>query len=401
MFEPFVIKAILLVGLAAVVAALAWRQARFRRKVRLRENPANDYAVRQDWSGNHGKLNYSSFVYFDADRDGRYGLGDRPMAGIMVRLHDGDGRFVAAARSNRGGFANFLASTKRRAAPIHVPGSYRFTVSVPPGWRVSSANEVQSQHLRLLPGSPTGLVSEAMLQPVGLFPIRQLSGRVADGVSASISVMAKGQEVAVHPLGAGAGFRLDLPDDAEAIDIAGRGIARRLTLSAYPTELGLLLPENAASENAVMDGAAPLQTICFDDVTTRGLRKVPSGYAGLTWFNLNALARDHTEGSEGYVNGNISGDHVCYTSSGHPAEFSSEKPFGFHSVMLTAAWLRSEGETALVESWLGDRLIASDTIILSALAPVHYAPMLTAVTRVRLSTSHYWQLVLDDLVVAR
>lgn len=88
------------------------------------------------------------------------------------------------------------------------------------------------------------------------------------------------------------------------------------------------------------------------------------------------------------------------SSSGHPAEFSSEKPFGFHSVMLTAAWLKSEGETALVESWLGDKLIASDTIILSALAPVHYAPMLAAVTRVRLSTSHYWQLVLDDLVVA-
>jgi hypothetical protein len=401
LFEPSVIKALLLVGLAAVVAALAWRQVRSRRKVRLREDPANDYAVRQDWSGNHGKLNHSSFVYFDADRDGRYGLGDRPMAGIVVRLHDGDGRFVAAARSNRGGFANFLASTKRRAAPIHVAGSYRFTVSVPPGWRSSSANEVQSQHLRLLPGSPTGLVSEAMLQPVGLFPIRRLSGRVADGVSASISVMAKGQEVAVHPLSDGAGFRLDLPDDADAIEISGGGVERRLGLSAYPTELGLLLPEDAVSENAVMDGAVPLQTIGFDDVTTRGLRKVPFGYAGFTWFNLNALARDHTEGSEGYVNGNISGDHVCYTSSGHPAEFSSDQPFGFHSVMLTAAWLKSEGETALVESWLGDRLIASDTIILSALAPVHYAPMLAEVTRVRFSTSHYWQLVLDDLVVAR
>ncbi|MER8646843.1 hypothetical protein [Mesorhizobium sp. M0292] len=390
------IKAILLVGFAAVVAALAWRLARSRRRARLREDPANDYAVRRDWSGNHGKLNHSSFVYFDADRDGRYGLGDRPMAGIMVRLHDGDGRFVAAARSNRGGFANFLASTKRRAAPIHVPGSYRFTVSLPPGWRSSSANEVQSQHLRPLPGSPTGLVSEAMLQPVGLFAIRRLSGRVADGVSASISVMAKGQEVAVHPLSAGAGFRLDLPDDADAIEVTGDGMERRLALSAYPTELGLLSPENAA-----VDSAAPLQAIGFDDVTTRGLRKVPSGYAGLTWFNLNALARDHTEGSEGYVNGNISGDHVCYTSSGHPAELSSDKPFGFHSVMLTAAWLKSEGETALVESWLGDRLIASDTIVLSAMAPVHYAPMLAAVTRVRLSTSHYWQLVLDDLVVVR
>jgi hypothetical protein len=277
-----------------------------------------------------------------------------------------------------------------------VPGSYRFTVSVPPGWRSSSANEVQSQHVQSLPGSPTGLVTEAMLQPVGLFPVRWLSGRVADNVSASVSVIRNGQVLAVHPLGNGAGFRVDLSDDADAIDVAGDGVARRLALSAYPTEVGLLSPENPA-----INGAASLQIVGFDDVTGHGLRKVPSGYAGFTWFNLNAMARDHIEGSEGYVNGNISGDHVCYTSSGHPAEFSSEEPFGFHSVMLTAAWLRSEGETALVESWLGDRLIASDTIILSALAPVHYAPMLTAVTRVRLSTSHYWQLVLDDLVVVR
>jgi hypothetical protein len=397
MLEPsIVIEAVLLIGVVAAVAALAWRQARSRRKARLREDPANDYAVRRDWSGSRGNLNHSSFVYFDADRDGRYGLGDRPMAGIAVRMHGDDGRFASSARTNRNGFANFAASTKRRAAPIRAPGSYRFTVSIPPGWRASSANAVQSQHFRPLAGSPTGLVSEAMLQPVGLFPVRWLGGRVAGAVSASVSVMSKGQELAVHPLGAGAGFRLELPDDADAIAIVGSGVARRLALSAYPTELGLLSPDNAA-----VDSATPLQTIGFDDVTTRGLRKVPSGYAGLAWFNLNALARDHTEGSEGYVNGNVSGDHVCYTSSGHPAEVSSEKLFGFHSVMLTAAWLKSEGETALVESWLGDRLIASDEIVLSALAPLHYAPMLAAVTRVRFSTSHYWQLVLDDLVIAR
>ena len=394
--ESSLVEAAILLGLALVVAALAWRQVRSRRKVRLRENPANDYLVRREWSDSRGDLNYSSFVYFDADRDGRYGLGDRPMAGIMVRLHDGDGRFVAAARSNRGGFANFKMSTKRRAAPIHVPGAYRFTVSLPPGWRSNSANEVQSQHFRSLPGSPTGLVSEAMLQPVGLFPVRWLSGHVADKVSASISVMRSGQVLAVHPLGEGAGFRVDLPDDADAVDIAGYGLARRLALSAYPVELGLLSPENAA-----IDGAASLQTIGFDDVTGRGLRKVPSGYAGFTWFNLNAMARDYADGSEGYVNGNISGDHVCYTSSGHPAELSSEKPFGFHSVMLAAAWLKSQGETALIESWLGDRLVASDTVTLSALAPVHYAPMLASVTRVRFSTRHYWQLVLEDMVVAR
>ncbi|TIW18585.1 MAG: hypothetical protein E5V65_12460, partial [Mesorhizobium sp.] len=143
-----------------------------------------------------------------------------------------------------------------------------------------------------------------------------------------------------------------------------------------------------------------LITIGFDDVTTRGLCKIPSGHAGLDWYNLNAMARDHTKNSEGYVNGNVSGAYIAYTSSGHPAEFARAAPFGFHSVMLTAAWLGSEGETALVESWLEDEPVARDEITLSALAPVHYVPMLKAVTRVRLSTKHHWQMVLDDLVLA-
>jgi hypothetical protein len=68
--------------------------------------------------------------------------------------------------------------------------------------------------------------------------------------------------------------------------------------------------------------------------------------------------------------------------------------------MLAAAWLASEGEVALVESWLREELIASDEVTLSALAPVHYAPMLEAVTRVRISTNHHWQAVLDDLMLA-
>ena len=64
---------------------------RRRRGSRLPGNPANDYAVRQDWSRSTGTLNYSSFIYFDVDRDGRYGLGDRPMAGIKVRLRGANG----------------------------------------------------------------------------------------------------------------------------------------------------------------------------------------------------------------------------------------------------------------------------------------------------------------------
>ena len=69
--------------------------------------------------------------------------------------------------------------------------------------------------------------------------------------------------------------------------------------------------------------------------------------------------------------------------------------------MLSLAWLMSEGEIATIESWLGDTLIASDLVAVSALGPVHYAPMLKAVTRIRLSSKRYWQLVVDDMILVR
>jgi hypothetical protein len=205
--------------------------------------------------------------------------------------------------------------------------------------------------------------------------------------------MGKGRLLESRALPGDAAFRFPVGVDADAIVIAGSGLDRRLDLSAYPADLGLLAP-------GALESDATLTAIGFDDITPRGLCKVPSGHAGLDWRNLNAMSHDHTANSEGYVNGNVSGAYIAYTSSGHPAEFGRATPFGFHSVMLTAAWLNAEGEMALIESWLGEERIASDQIVLSALAPVHYAPMLKAVTRVRISTRHNWQAVLDDLVIA-
>ncbi|KQU83279.1 hypothetical protein ASD12_09560 [Mesorhizobium sp. Root102] len=382
----------------AAAAALFWLlwQRRSRRKGRRLTNPADDYAVRSDWSGSSGTLNYSSFVYFDVDRDGKYGVGDRPMAGIMVRLYDEAGKLAASARTNNAGFANFPMSVKRRKAVIRVPGNWRFAVSVPPGWQAKSENDIQTRHLLSLPGSPAGLVSHGMLQPVGLAPLRRLGGRVAGEGSVTLSVMRNGHVLETRPLAPGAAFSVDLADDADTVLVSGGGLERGLALSPYPADLGLL-----SAQTACIASDAALETIDFDDVTSRTFRKIPSGHAGLAWRNLNAMARDYTKDSQGYVNGNVSGDHVVYTSSGLPAEFSCEQPFGFHSVMLSAAWLKSEGEVALIESWLGEQLISSDQVMLSALTPLHYAPMLKAVTRVRLSTKHYWQMVLDDLVLTR
>ncbi|MER9303052.1 hypothetical protein [Mesorhizobium sp. M0496] len=78
-----------------------------------------------------------------------------------------------------------------------------------------------------------------------------------------------------------------------------------MTLSPYPADLGLLSPQTA-------DTDAALETIDFDDVTSHTFRKIPSGHAGLAWRNLNAMACDYTKDSQGYVNGNVSGDHVVY-----------------------------------------------------------------------------------------
>jgi hypothetical protein len=385
---------ILWAALAAAAATFGIYGYRKRSRSRRRGDPSKDYPPRQDWSRGAGKLNYSSFVYFDLDHDGRYGLGDRPMAGIVSRLSRA-GSHLLTSRTNANGFANFVMSTTSRRAQIKSPGTYEFAISIPPGWVCTSGNEVQSKEFHLIEGAPAGIGSDEMVRPVGLAPIRTLSGRAA-GAEAAISVLKANRILLSETVAPGAGFRIEVPGEADTVRIDGPGLARLLALSPYPTHVGVL-----STERTPVDTNAVLETIDFNDVTSRGLRKIPSGFAGLNWFNLNAIARDFASNNDGYVNGNTSGDHMCYTSSGNPAELWSDRPFGFHSVMISVAWLRAEGETARIESWRGDVLAATDEITVSALTPVHYAPMLKDVTRIRFSSKHHWQLVIDDLVLAR
>jgi hypothetical protein len=286
-------------------------------------------------------------------------------------------------------------STTSRKAQIRSAGSYTFAVSIPPGWVSTGGGEVQTMAFDLIEGSPAGIGSAEMVKPVGIAPVRLVRGRTASE-AATVSFSGSGEVLLQATLKPNSGFNINVPDGADVIMVDGPGFGRSLTLSTYPTDLGIL-----ASQRAAMGADAILETIDFNDVTSRGLRKIPSGHAGLNWFNLNAISRDFQGGNEGYVNGNTSGDHLCYTSSGHPAELWSDKPFGFHSVMLSSAWLRSEGEICIVESWQADRLVARDEITVSALTPVHYAPMLPDITRVRFSSKHYWQIAVDDLVIAR
>ncbi len=395
----YLIVANLLLSATLIVAAIGGgiylyvRRRRRKQVLPRRDDPARDYAAAGP-GRRPGSLNYSSFVYLDVDRNGRYSLADRPMGGIVVRL-SGKGGHLSSVRTNLNGFANFTTSARSRRADIHAAGNYTFTVSVPPGWRCTSGNEIQTAAFDFIAGSPAGIGAPEMVTPVGLAPIRFVRGRTAGG-PATLSFLQGGESIFRQVLDPDGPFRVEAPEGADAIALEGPDFKRSLVLSTYSTDLGLVSPERSA-----LASDSVLETVDFDGVTPRGLRKIPSGYAGLNWFNLNAISRDFHAGSEGYVNGTTSGDHSCYTSSGHPAEIWSERPFGFHSVMLSSAWLTAESEIAQIDSWLGDTLVASDLVAVSALGPVRYAPMLEAVTRIRLSSKRYWQLVVDDLTVVR
>lgn len=394
----FLIVANFILTASIVLAAAGYGTATYvirgrRRKERRLAAAKPDYAVRSDWKTSRSNLNYSSFVYFDVDRDGIYGQADRPIGGMVVRLSR-EARPILAMRTNTNGFANFKMSTLQRKAQIKFPGTYRFTVSVPSGWVCTSRNDVQEMSFGLIEGSPAGIGAPEMVRPVGLAPLRLLKGAVTDGEAISLRFLQAGKPVG-NTETVSADFAVRVPDHADEVEASG-DTGFRLALSSYPEYLGVI-----SSRRARLSASAELETISFDDVTPGGLKKIPSGYAGLNWFNLNVIARDFHGNNEGYVNGNTSGDHMCYTSSGHPAEFWSEAPFGFHSVMLSAAWSNSEGETCIVEVWRDDTLVARDEIVVSAWVPVHYAPMLGGVTKVRFSSRHYWQIVVDDLVISR
>jgi hypothetical protein len=235
-----------------------------------------------------------------------------------------------------------------------------------------------------------------MLKPVGLAPHRVVCGRLADGARLLVVSRSGATVVDETEITDQTGFRYDVPDLADAVELSAGEWRRRLDTLAYPIDIGLVDPARR-----LLDPGRTEQIIDFEDVNARGLRKIPSGYAGLNWFNLNAMARDFSGSTHGYVNGNTSGDWVAYTSSGHPAEVSATDAFNFIGVCLSAAWLDSEGETGKIEIWRGHSLVACDTVVLSALTPVYYTPMISDVTRIRFSTEHWWQMVLDDLVIAR
>ncbi len=349
------------------------------------------YGRQADWQAVSGRINLSTFVYLDANESGLYDLGDRPMAAVFSALaKDGDG--VAASMSNANGFGNFVASASDEKAVIRGSGTYTFQIMVPPGWRATSGNDAQVIEVAGDPGWLGGNRLTEMLEPVGLAPIRAIHGTWGGAEAVSVSISRDGEPMAETRVEPGARFGF-LPSRPGVYTIAAGDISREVALGFYPVEIGTL------RQGEPMARALP--PIGFEDLSPNGLLKVPNGYGGLQWRDLNMIRRDFTKGSQGYVNGATSGDRTAYTTNTRPGQILSEVPFDLISVNLTAAWREAEGQIAVIEAWRGEEKIAEDRVPLSVLGPVSYSPGLRGITRMQVTPEHGWQIVVDDVVVGR
>lgn len=346
------------------------------------------YPMRTDWSRSTGETNLSIFVFNDLNGNGIYDLGDRAMPGIVTGLSHNDTP-ISVSRTNINGFANCAASSSHASVPISAPGAYDFEVFMPPGWRVSTENKVQQREIIHVEGSNAGLGMANMLHPVGLERYKFIRGTFGMDDFGTLMLVQNNEVIAEVDISPNDEFLW--PVDPGVYELVSGNIRREVRVDAYPVDIGTFATAQAYDTQA--------RVIDFENMAPSGLQKTPNGYGGLDWFNLNIIASAKLVDDIGYANGATSGYNVLYNSSGHPGWIAAEYPFAFIDINLTVAWPQAEGEEALFSFYRGDELVLQDHIGLSAYGPITYQPLLSGITRVELSTQHYWQVVIDDLRV--
>ena len=346
-------------------------------------------------------LNISCFVFRDINRNGLYDLGDRPYAGLALRMDRPDADPVSV-ESNISGFANFRMAARVAQADVRTAGSYTITAAAPAGWRITSGNAVQSASFRLLEAAPVGIVADTLFVPIGVAPDLTISGRVA--IDPAAPEASRGTLRAISPRGAsvvvpmaGDG-RFSLPaetGDWQLVHTSTTGNARTRTLQVgdYAVVVSALSDRGGAT--------APKRTrvtVDFDSLTTSDtLFEIPRGYGGLNWSNWVALHQKRN-GAAGYVNGAVSAEYVAYNSSGHPASFGSAQAFDLAGLHLAVARPDAEQHDVIIRAWRGETLVHEDRLRTSTAGPLYFDADYRDITRVELSSAAYWQVVIDDLV---
>lgn len=373
-------------------------------------NGKNYYPKRKKWYPVEAVgPNISNYIYNDLNRNGIYDIKDQPLKKIAVKMTRPDGSWVVR-RSNLNGFANFTHSLTEEKAVVREPGTYSFEVLVPDGWEVTSGNKTQIATYKEAPNSRPGIIIDKVPDPVGIAQILKVSGtlkrRDQDG---STNKANKDDVIITATSRAGIKKKITLDDTGDFSFIGDPGIwnitfesvlsgeiyEREIELHSAPVKLSDVILEN----DVINERNLSQHLIDFEDITRSFIQKVPNGVAGLKWSNLVVVDNMHYKG-EGYVNGTISGKYVGYNSSGHPVTISSDKEFDFYGGYFSVAWLNNaEGETLKVRAWRGTELVRDEKYSLSALGPFWLDANYHNITKLELSTEHYWQFVVDHIKV--
>lgn len=348
-----------------------------------------------------GFLNISCFIYRDIDRDGQYGLADRPYAGMTLVLSRPHGGTVTT-QSNISGFANLRMAAGRKDLDVYEPGAhtYRATPSAP--WRVTSGNAEQSVEFKLLEGSPVGIVATDTCAPIGVAEALTVSGTVrADLLGLPVSlkaVSADGRSQALEVSAKGAFSFAAEPGDWQLTLTAadGRSASRTVQVQRTPVVVSMLdlsAPHSAPKPQPVTAG--------FDTLTSSDtLLEVPNGYAGVNWRNWVAT-HSKLYGANGYMNGTVSAEYVAYNSSGHPATISADRPFDLDGAFVSIAFTDAKRHDIRIRAWRGSTLVHEDRIRATPEGPLYFAAGYRDITQVEFASTGYWQVVIDDVHLRR
>lgn len=364
------------------------------------------YQKRKEWApvSSSGE-NVSHFIYRDMNRNGVYDVGDRPMAKVAVTITGEDGKW-SNQRSNIHGFVKFTNSLTTPGVVVSHAGTYTLKVQIPPGFELTSGNGTQTMTYVEEQETRAGMIVDRVPIPAGLAPVLTISGRIAkranDGGWEPSQGAPGAHVVAVSPDGSkhkpaldkSGHFTLQAQPGLWRITASAPGsgaAAREVEVKQAPVRLSaMIFGENAPRK------APHGRIVDFESITPSVITKMPNGHAGLQWTNLIPVEIEYY-GGEGYINNVVSGHKAAYNTSGYPAAIGHDKGFDFRGGYFGLAFLSSEGEVMDVKAWRGGQLIGAEEIELSSLGPLWFDADWRGITRLELSTRHYWQLVMDDL----
>lgn len=356
------------------------------------------YLAYDRFTSNYPSLNISCFAYRDIDRNGVYGMDDRPYAGLIIHM-ERPGGSTAIRTSNISGFANFKMRLGGYRDPVNKPGEYKVQVKPPSGWRVTSDNTQQTLMFKELAAAPAGIVLEKTCVPIGVAPELVISGSLLtdqiDSEAGSFRVRAISPEGDIEeatlsersgyflPVAAG-DWQLELTVNDETVN-------RQVSVKNYAVIVSTINPDRNSWP------AKPSPVVAnFDHFTVSDtLHELPYGYLGLNWINWIAT-HQKLYGGDGYINTTVSSEYMAYNSSGHLGVVWSETPFDFAGTYLGVAWPRAEEHDVVFKGYRDDQLIYEDRIRAYTVGAIYFDADYRNINRLEIGSDANWQIVLDD-----